>query len=746
MTSLTTSIVIATDGRRDALAQTLKALQYLEGPDVEVIVVMGPTKDGTDEVVAAWGDAIKVESNPNRNLSQSRNIGISQASGDIVAFIDDDGIPEPEWLPQVVAAFEDPRVAGAGGLVMDHTGWSPQYLYASANRLGIGDWQRQTPADRFNFPFSFEFPYLQGTNSAFRRTMLLEVGAFDEEYEFYLDETDVCCRMVDRGWIIRQLPNAVVHHKFLPSRIRDANRITRARYAILKNKLYFSLINNHGHYAIDRALRSMEEFVEENRKDLRSHCKAGRLSWSDMEAFENEAQRAWEDGLHRGMSGIRRTLDPQTLETPPAFRSFPRLRPEGRRRHYVFASSEFPPERTGGIGRYIHQLSRELASLGHHVRVIAETMGHPRIDFEDGVWVERLPSFSTGPLPKDLQDMPAEFRARAATVRDRIDKINRVRSVSVVYTPIWNSEGIAVFREGRYPLVVGLQTTLKFWLESQPHLKEDMNFMAQHGVPMLRTERELLQRASGLHSISWPLLENLVDAYGISTEDERVRVVPLGLEDWTKLPATPPDALPEGSLRILFVGRLERRKGIDVLLDIAPSLLEKHPQLSFDIVGNTTIPGPEGRTFQKDFLALDLPPGIVERVRFHGEIDDAMLRGLYGACDIMVGPSRYESFGLMLVEGMMFGKPVVGCAAGGMLEVVEDGVSGLLARPGDRDSLRAALDCLIRDPDLRDKLGRAGRARYEERFTARRMAQDIDRFLDEVEVAWHAPQLTKEGA
>ena len=59
MTSLTTSIVIATDGRRDALAQTLKALQYLEGPDVEVIVVMGPTKDGTDEVVAAWGDAIK---------------------------------------------------------------------------------------------------------------------------------------------------------------------------------------------------------------------------------------------------------------------------------------------------------------------------------------------------------------------------------------------------------------------------------------------------------------------------------------------------------------------------------------------------------------------------------------------------------------------------------------------------------------------------------------------------------------
>lgn len=741
----TISIVIATDGRRNALEQTLQALQYLEGPEFEVIVVMGPTRDGTDEVVAAWGDAIKACSNPHRNLSQSRNLGIRQASGDIVAFIDDDGIPEPEWLSQIVAAFNDPKVAGAGGVVMDHTGWTPQYLYSSANRLGLADWQRKTPADHFNFPYSYEFPYLQGTNSAFRRSMLLEAGAFDEEYEFYLDETDVCCRMVDRGWLIRQLPDAVVHHKFLPSKIRDAKRITRSRYAILKNKLYFSLINNHGHYLIDEALRSMDTFVEGSRQDMRFHCEAGNLPWSQMEIFEDEARRAWEDGLRRGMSGRRRTLDPKALSTPPAFRPFPKLHPKGSRKHYVFASSEFPPERTGGIGRYIHQLSRELAALGHHVRVIAETTGHPRIDFEDGVWVERLPSFSTEPLPQDLHDMPAEFRARAATVRERIAEIDRSRPVSAVYTPIWNSEGIAVFREGRHPLVVGLQTTLKFWLDSHPHLKDDDGFMAHHGTPMLRTEHELLRQAPGLHSISEPLLENLIGAYGISGEDGRARVIPLGLDDWTVLPTVAPAPLPGDGLRILFVGRLELRKGIDVLLDIVPGLLEAHPDVSFDIVGNTTIPAADGKTFREAFLARELSPGILERVRFHGEIQDAALRGHYAACDIMVGPSRYESFGLMLVEAMMFGKPVVGCAAGGMLEVVEDGVSGLLARPGDRESLRAALESLIRDPDLRVRLGRAGRARYEERFTARRMARDVADFLGEVEASWHAPQREREN-
>ena len=101
------------------------------------------------------------------------------------------------------------------------------------------------------------------------------------------------------------------------------------------------------------------------------------------------------------------------------------------------------------------------------------------------------------------------------------------------------------------------------------------------------------------------------------------------------------------------------------------------------------------------------------------------LRGFYRACDILVTPSRFESFGLMLVEGMMFGKPVIGCRAGGMVEVVEDGMSGLLAEPGDVDSLTACLERLIADAALRARLGAAARARYEAAFTAERMVNDV---------------------
>lgn len=193
------SVVICTDGRASALGTALDCLIYLDYPCFELCVVHGPTEDGTRELLAEHGSRIKVAACSQRNLSMSRNIGIALAAGDIIAFIDDDGLAEPEWLRDLEKAFDSPAVGCAGGVVYDHTGANLQYRYSSANRLGQADWARQTPADAFNFPLSFNFPYVQGTNSAFRRSTLIAIGGFDEEYEFYLDETDVCCRMVDAG-------------------------------------------------------------------------------------------------------------------------------------------------------------------------------------------------------------------------------------------------------------------------------------------------------------------------------------------------------------------------------------------------------------------------------------------------------------------------------------------------------------------------------------------------------------------
>lgn len=720
------SIVICTDGRAAALANTLRCLQYLDGPGFEVCVVRGPTEDGTAEVLAAWEGRIKVAQNPERNLSVSRNIGIAMAAGEIVAFVDDDGLPEPAWLGQILAAFADPQVAGAGGIVMDHTGAQVQYHYASADRLGNADWQRSTPADGYNFPLSFNVPYVQGTNSAFRRDALLAVGGFDEEFEFYLDETDLCCRLVDEGWHIRQLPDAVVHHKVLPSAIRTADRVTRVLYPVLKNKLYFSLVNNRGHTPVSHAIADMTAFVQMQEGGVRHHVEARRLPPSDLDAFRADADRAWTVGLERGLSGQRRLLAPDLPERHAApFLEFPRPVPEGGRGVFALVSQEYPPGRMGGIGRYVHQLARAAAELGHHVHVVTRGEGHDRVDFEEGAWVHRvLPRPAAPAPPPPGLPVPPHIWAHAATMLDAVREIAARQPVTAVYAPIWDCEGAAILLDGRFPLVTGLQTTLRFWLDSHPHIAADAAFRRDFAEPMLALERRLLLESDVVHAISAAIARDISAAYGVRLDAPRTSVVPLGLEDWSTLPDTAPEALPEGAVRALFVGRLESRKGIDLLLEVAPRLLARHPALHFDIVGNDRIPGPDGVPYRAAFEAA-VPAEERARLRFHGEVPEEALRGFYRACHLFVAPSRFESFGLILVEAMMYGKPAVACRTGGMVEVAEEGRTALLAEPGDAASLEACLDRLAGDPALRRALGEAGRRRYEARFAPGPMAEGV---------------------
>ncbi|RYZ65226.1 MAG: glycosyltransferase, partial [Proteobacteria bacterium] len=100
-------------------------------------------------------------------------------------------------------------------------------------------------------------------------------------------------------------------------------------------------------------------------------------------------------------------------------------------------------------------------------------------------------------------------------------------------------------------------------------------------------------------------------------------------------------------------------------------------------------------------------------------------RSFYNECDIFVAPSRYESFGLVFLEAMVFGKPVIAGDAGGGPEVVTHEKSGLLVPPGDAGALGAALNRLLADPGLRIRLGQNARRDYETRFTDAVMVRDF---------------------
>ncbi|MBS7540974.1 glycosyltransferase [Ancylobacter lacus] len=726
------SIVIVSDGRRDALVKTLESLNWLEAASFEVVVVCGPTPDGTREAMAALRERIKVRHCAVRNISVARNIGIAAASGEIIVFLDDDAFPEPEWLGQLVAPYADPQVGAVGGIVYDHTGVGIQYDFAVSDRLGHTDRNWHRAADEFNFPYSSQFPHILGANSSARRAALLDIGGFDEEYEFYLDETDLCCRLIDAGWTIRQLDHAFVHHKFLPSAIRSENKITRKRYAILKNKIYFSIINNRGHHSRVEIVEDALAFIREHTRDMVYNVDHGKLLPADLAEFHADADLALEAGMARGLSGARRLPPPGFLSQPAPFLPFPRSIPRPGAGAYCFVSREYPPGVVGGIGSHIFALATTVAAMGHQVHVITESENHHRVDFEHGVWVHRLDRNLPRVHPPAGVEVPRSAWRHATRVLEEIRRIAAKRPVRVVHSPIWDAEGIAVTQSGEFAHVVGLHTTMRQWLDSHPDKAADTEFMERFGTPMLAAEARLLREADAIHGNSAAIVEEIRARHGVDLAPPRLTIVPHGLIDETGLPAVPPAPLPPGAVRVLFVGRLELRKGVQFLLPALARLMAGRPGLHVDMVGDDSIAdAPGGLTFRQAFEAGNAPEDVKARLRFHGRTPEADLRGFYAEADLVVVPSLFESFGLVLVEAMMRGKATIASRAGGMVEIGIEGETTLFAEPGDEASLEAALARLIDDAELRARLGAGGRRRYEARFTAERMAQDVLRLLDE---------------
>ncbi|MGH9343475.1 MAG: glycosyltransferase family 2 protein, partial [Terriglobia bacterium] len=200
---LKVSIVINTFNRAASLNLALRSLRRLNYPKFEVIVLNGPSTDNTLEVLKDWSSSIRVGACSDRNLSISRNVGIEMARGDLVAFIDDDAVADENWLDDAVAGFDKDEVGGVSGTVFDYTGYEVQYRYTACDRLGNAYIARRMPADEFSYPGCLRYPNLQGLNCIFRWSALIKIGGFDEEFDYYLDETDVCLRLVDAGYLLK---------------------------------------------------------------------------------------------------------------------------------------------------------------------------------------------------------------------------------------------------------------------------------------------------------------------------------------------------------------------------------------------------------------------------------------------------------------------------------------------------------------------------------------------------------------
>jgi glycosyltransferase involved in cell wall biosynthesis len=180
-----------------------------------------------------------------------------------------------------------------------------------------------------------------------------------------------------------------------------------------------------------------------------------------------------------------------------------------------------------------------------------------------------------------------------------------------------------------------------------------------------------------------------------------------------------------------FVGRLDPWKGCDVFVRAAATVAAEHPRARF-LVSGGSLPGYEEHAAGLERLAAEL--GIADRIQFTGwtyRLDD--IPEVMAALDVFVHTSvRPEPFGLVLVEAMATERPVVGADGGGVPEVVEDGVTGLLAPPGDWKAVAAAISSLLADPEKARAMGRAGRERAVRCFEVGGYARQVEALYESV--------------
>jgi glycosyltransferase involved in cell wall biosynthesis len=737
------SVVINTYQRAESLGRTLGALGALDYPRFEVIVVNGPSTDATEEVLASYAGKIKTDRCPQRNLSSSRNLGIRLAAGEIVAFIDDDAYPDPAWLDRLVEAYDDAEVGAAGGPTYNYTGTVIQAWYSFVDRLGNAsvEFDPGSIVPAFvNTPFTHTIPYTIGTNASFRRSTLVELGGFDEEYEYYLEESDLCCRLIGHGSVVRQLDDGFVYHKFLPSWVRERPDVVKDYRQVLKSKFYFALRHGLLVKSFLEVCSDIERFAQLCGLAVASDEEAGLLGPADRVKFETDVKEASDEAIAAYVRGPR-TRPSRWFDTRrQPFLPFPTRGPASEKLHVCLLSNEYPPTRVNGIGRVVHSLAVGLADAGHVVEVLTRGEGHPRVDLEEGVWVHRVPvAPGAAGAPEGV---PAHLWDYSAAMLGELERIDAHRPVDIVQAPNWDSEGIAVLEAGRWPLVVGLYTPLATLIAQDPVFGAALAAGDVNLRQMVALETRLYGRAQGVLACGPAIIEEVESRCDTSFEASRVGLVPHGLSDaraeWGprlgRLDAGAShgagvggDAAEGDAVKILFVGRLEARKGIDVLLDCVETVTEEHPDVTFLIAGDDTLPSPGPMSYRAAFEQTR-PGSVVSAVRFLGPVEDAELYRLYDDCDIVVVPSRFESFGLMLLEAMIFAKPVVAARVGGMAEIVVDGETGLLVSPGEPGPLAAALSRLIASAPLRRAMGDAGRRLFEDRYTRRAMVSGVVSF------------------
>ncbi len=237
---LSVAVVICTVDRNTALGSCLRSLAGQRRPPDELILVQGGVaqpESHLDEVEP--GISRRTVACPARNVSASRNVGIEASAADIVLFMDDDAVAEPDWIEQILEPFQlDQNCLAVGGDVYDSRATSPTLEFSRGLVSMTGRQREVLPETPLHLP-AHVFQNVKGCNFAIRRSECVQLGGFDEAFAFAFDEADLMVRIQKSGARVRCHPSAVVHHAHVPGLFREAGPFDRNWYMEFRSHAFF---------------------------------------------------------------------------------------------------------------------------------------------------------------------------------------------------------------------------------------------------------------------------------------------------------------------------------------------------------------------------------------------------------------------------------------------------------------------------------------------------------------------------
>ncbi|HEY6958272.1 MAG TPA: glycosyltransferase [Candidatus Limnocylindria bacterium] len=390
---------------------------------------------------------------------------------------------------------------------------------------------------------------------------------------------------------------------------------------------------------------------------------------------------------------------------------------------------------SGGMNVYVRELARELGRRGVEVDVFTRwrEKDDPRIQsLGPNARVVHIPSGPMGYWPKmDVYDHLDEF-----TTKLQEHVAAEGRSYDLIHSHYWLSAEVARTLAPRWR-VPRIQMFHTLGLVKREVMDEDLDGESDVRIAI---ERRAVRDSAAIVAASEIEVGELLDLY--DADRAKLHVIPCGVDPNVFRPIRQVDAREklgrdQCERLILFVGRIEQIKGIDVLLRALGLLFFRHPELRSDVclvvVGGALDPGDDAPETEKiqELRRLVHQHRMEANVSFVGSRDQDALAMYYAAADVCAVPSLTESFGLVALEAMACGTPVVGTRVGGLQKLIEDGESGLLVPAGDYQALAEAIAQVLTDPRLRMHLAHGARDRAEH-YTWKKVGDRIEALYAEI--------------